>query len=304
MEHSLETLNTCPSCGGSSFQNHIAAKDYTYSNNEYQLVKCATCTLVFTNPRPDEQSIGQFYDNPDYVSHTDTNKGLLFWLYGMVKKRALKHKRQMLESLTSTKTILDYGAGSGDFSTELANANWSVTAFEPDNNARAKILEKSSKIQLSDSIETIPSNSKSIIALWHVLEHVHRLNETIEQFHRILEVGGQLVIAVPNYNSKDAEYYKSEWAAYDVPRHLYHFDFMSMKILIENQGFELKEIKPMWFDSFYVSLLSEKNKNTNGGIRAILGWPIAFSIGLLSNLDALKSTKRCSSITYIFQKAI
>lgn len=304
MEHSLETLSECPSCGNSVFTNHLSAKDYTYSKKEFHLVKCTKCTLVFTNPRPNEASIGKYYDNPEYVSHSDTNKGLLFLLYGIVKRQALAQKRKMLESLTATKTILDYGAGSGDFSAELADSNWDVTAFEPDTNARNKILEKSSRVHLSDTIESIPTESKSVIALWHVLEHVHRLKETIEQFQRILEVNGHLVIAVPNYNSKDAEHYETDWAAFDVPRHLYHFDFTSMKTLIENQGFELKEIKPMWFDSFYVSLLSQKNKNTNGGIRAILGWPVAFIIGLLSNFGALKSTKRCSSITYIFQKAI
>jgi predicted SAM-dependent methyltransferase len=210
----------------------------------------------------------------------------------------------MLESLTSTKTILDYGAGSGDFSSELADSNWHVTAFEPDTNARNKIVEKSSKVKLSDTIEAIPKESKSIITLWHVLEHVHRLNETIGQFKRVLEKNGHLVIAVPNYNSKDAEHYEAEWAAYDVPRHLYHFDYLAMKTLIENQGFVLKTIKPMWFDSYYVSLLSEKNRNSGNTIRSILGWPIAFCIGLISNFYALMSTKRCSSIIFIFQKTI
>ena len=300
MEHSLETLKHCPSCGQESFEKHLVAKDSTYSDTNFSIVKCTSCSLVFTNPRPDEASIGKYYDNPEYVSHTDTNKGLLFTLYGIVKKRALKQKRMLLGSLTTNKSVLDYGAGSGDFSTELAEAGWDVTAYEPDNTARSKIREKSSMIDVSPSIDTMEQETKSVIALWHVLEHVHRLNETLTQFHRILNSNGHLVIAVPNYNSKDAEYYDAEWAAYDVPRHLYHFDFQSMKMLIENQGFELKQIKPLWFDSFYVSLLSEKNKNSSW----IIGWPRAFIIGLLSNMSALSNAKRCSSITYIFQKAV
>lgn len=300
MEHSLETLKHCPSCGQQSFEKHLIAKDYTYSKKDFPLVKCASCSLVFTNPRPDEASIGKYYDNPEYVSHTDTNQGLLFTLYGIVKKRALRQKRFLLGSLSTDKRVLDYGAGSGDFSTELVEAGWDVTAYEPDDAARSKISQKSSKIEISPSIEKIEQGTKSVIALWHVLEHVHRLKETIEQFHRILSSKGHLVIAVPNYTSPDAEFYEANWAAYDVPRHLYHFDFRSMKTLIENQGFELRQIKPMWFDSFYVSLLSEKNKNSSW----IIGWPRAFIIGLLSNLSAFNNTKRCSSITYVFQKAV
>jgi 2-polyprenyl-3-methyl-5-hydroxy-6-metoxy-1,4-benzoquinol methylase len=304
VEHSLETLNACPSCGKSVFTNQLSAKDHTYSKKKFHLVKCNHCTLVFTNPRPKESSIGQYYDSPEYVSHTDTNKGLLFILYGLVKTRALAEKIKLLESFTTTKTILDYGAGSGDFSAELADSNWRVTAFEPDTNARTKIVEKSSKVKLSDTIDSIPTESKSIITLWHVLEHVHRLKQTIGQFKRILENNGHLVIAVPNYNSKDAEHYKAEWSAYDVPRHLYHFDYLAMKTLIENQGFVLKTIKPLWFDSYYVSLLSEKNRNSGSTIGSFLAWPIAFCIGLISNFYALRSTERCSSIIYIFQKAV
>ena len=303
MEHSLVTLDKCPSCGNDSFNNHLEATDYTYSKQGFSLVKCSSCTLVFTNPRPDEASIGKYYDNPDYVSHTDTKSGLLFTIYSLVKSRALREKRKLLENLTTGRTALDYGAGTGDFSAELANNGWSVTSYEPDSNAEAKITEKSNKISLSDSIHTLQKESYSCVTLWHVLEHVHKLKETLSTFNNLLERQGALIIAVPNYNSYDAAFYQENWAAYDVPRHLYHFDFESMKTLVENQGFILKEIKPMWFDSTYVSLLSEKNQNSNNGVQSVIGWLRASIIGLISNVLAIRDKKKCSSIIYIFEKA-
>ena len=303
MEQPLITLTNCPSCGQTSFTPHLSAKDYTYSGSSFRLVKCDSCTLVFTNPIPDEVEIGRYYDNPDYVSHSDTKKGLLFTVYTLVKSRALKQKRLLLETQTTQRTALDYGAGTGDFSAELANNGWSVISYEPHENAREKIHAKASNITLVNSLETLPTGKVSTITLWHVLEHVHRPKETLRAFNRLLSHQGTLIIAVPNYQSFDAQFYKEEWAAYDVPRHLYHFEFDSMKTLVENHGFTLKQIKPMWFDSTYVSLLSEKNVNNPSAINSMAGWLRAFLIGALSNLLAINKTKRCSSITYIFEKA-
>ena len=300
MEHTLETLKSCPSCGNEPFSNSLSCTDYTYSKDVFSIVECTTCKLHFTNPRPTEQAIGKYYDSPEYVSHTDTNSGLLFTLYGLVKTSTLKQKRKLLEEFTTDKSVMDYGAGSGDFSAQLAKNGWSVTAFEPDLNARKRILEKHSKIVLADDLKSVSNKSKSIITLWHVLEHVHQLTETIQEFHRILKPDGTLIIAVPNHTSFDAEYYKSDWAAYDVPRHLYHFNPTTIEKLMLANGFELRQSKPMWFDSFYVSLLSEKNS----GSSALIGWLRAFTIGLISNLKAIFDSERCSSIIYIFRKVV
>lgn len=300
MEHILKTLKSCPSCGHESFNNIISCTDYTYSKDSFSIVECASCKLHFTNPRPDESTIGKYYDSPEYVSHSDTNSGLLFTLYGLVKKYTLKQKRRLIESLTTDKTVLDYGAGSGDFSVELAGNKWSVTSYEPDANARLRIKEKHSEIKLVDDIKSIESGSKSIITLWHVLEHVHQLTTTLGEFHRILDNNGTLVIAVPNHTSYDAKFYLSAWAAYDVPRHLSHFNPSTLEKLMCSNGFQLKEIKPMWFDSFYVSLLSEKNSSSF----PIIGWPRAFIVGLLSNFKTLFNKEKCSSVIYILEKRI
>lgn len=304
MEHNLEQLIECPSCGNTETRNHLTCTDFTYSQDLFTIVKCQSCALLFTNPRPDESSIGPYYDNPEYVSHTDTSSGLLFKLYGAVKQYTLTRKRVLMGRLSNGRKILDYGAGSGDFSNQLANNGWTVTSFEPDGKARSLIKKKNNSIRLIDTLDSLETGSQSIITLWHVLEHVHKLRETISQFDRILSKDGRLIIAVPNYTSYDARFYKEHWAAYDVPRHLYHFDLESIQNLMSSLGFKLVETKPMWFDSYYVSLLSEKNRNANNIFQSIIGWPRAFVIGAISNLIALGSTNRCSSITYIFEKAV
>jgi 2-polyprenyl-3-methyl-5-hydroxy-6-metoxy-1,4-benzoquinol methylase len=304
VEHSLETLKSCPSCGNDSFKNMLLCIDYTYSKAAFSLVECSACNLLFTNPRPDELEIGKYYDSPEYVSHTDTNSGLLFTLYGIVKRYTLKQKRKTLEALSNDRNLLDYGAGSGDFSNELVRNNWTVSAYEPDTNARKKIEEKNPKINLVKDLAEVETASKSVITLWHVLEHVHRLNETIREFHRILNSDGIIVIAVPNHTSFDASYYQIDWAAYDVPRHLYHFSPATLETLMAANGFRLHETKPMWFDSYYVSLLSEKNISNSGILKTAFGWIRAFLVGSYSNIKTIVATENCSSVTYVFKKAI
>jgi len=99
---------------------------------------------------------------------------------------------------------------------------------------------------------------------------------------------------VPNYQSFDAAYYNRFWAAYDVPRHLYHFSQKSMAILMEANRLKIVDILPMWFDSFYVSLLSEKYKKNP------LGPIVAFFIGMISNVIALVKGN-CSSVIYVIK---
>lgn len=300
----MEKLHECPSCHKTDLTNQMSCTDFTYSNNDFVIDICNSCGLLFTNPRPSATSISMYYDSPEYVSHTDTNEGLLFRLYGLVKSYTLKQKRKLLERIASSKTVLDYGAGSGDFCNELASNGWEVSSFEPDSNARQLIQKKNTSIELVNSLDSLNDHSKSVIALWHVLEHVHRLQETIQQFNRILSDDGKLIIAVPNHTSYDAKFYQENWAAYDVPRHLYHFNPATIETLMQSLGFKLVDMKPMWFDSYYVSLLSERNSSTGGFLKPAVEWGRAFIIGSVSNLKALGDAKKCSSVTYIFEKAI
>jgi SAM-dependent methyltransferase len=193
---------------------------------------------------------------------------------------------------------LEVGAGTGAFADAMAKKGWKVTALEPDVSSR-EIAFNNYGINLlpSSALENLTPNSFDVITLWHVLEHVHDLKIYIHTFNNLLKHNGRLIIAVPNHTSLDAKFYKNYWAAYDVPRHLYHFSPTSMQFLMKSNGFVLVNLKPMWFDSFYVSLLSEKYKKTG-----LLGILRAFLIGGLSNLVALNTNSKASSIIYEIKK--
>jgi 2-polyprenyl-3-methyl-5-hydroxy-6-metoxy-1,4-benzoquinol methylase len=259
-------------------------------------VSCYDCGFKFTNPRPTDENIGAFYKSQDYVSHTNTNKGFVNKLYHLVRKYTLRKKLNILNKFVSRGTILDFGCGTGMFLSCCKNDGWNTVGFEPDTGAKNIAISKGNKIysEFNDLVDSTEAVKFDVISLWHVLEHVSDLPKTLQYFNTHLKPGGVLVIAVPNYKSYDAQYYKEFWAAYDVPRHLYHFDVDTISQLLSNNGFYLVDSLPMSFDSFYVSMLSEKYKT--GAINYLK----AFYIGLKSNLIS-KDNNSYSSTVYIFK---
>ncbi len=292
------TIEKCLVCGSSSFEPFLACKDYTVSQEKFNIISCKSCGFKFTNPRPDDSVLGNYYKAEEYVSHTNTKKGIVNKLYHAVRSYTLKKKIQLIDSYVSRGTILDYGCGTGMFLSACKKVGWEGFGMEPDDNAR-KIASEQGLNVFSDKgkIQTYITDKKfNAITLWHVLEHVTDMSETLSFFKTRLEKDGILIIAVPNHVSYDAEYYKEFWAAYDVPRHLHHFELKSMKALLENAGFKLQETKPMKFDSFYVSMLSEKYKT--GTVNLFK----AFMVGLKSNIKS-KDSNHYSSTIYIFKHA-
>ena len=286
----------CPVCGSSSVAPVLKAKDYTVSNEVFEIWHCGNCTLRFTQNTPDEQSIGRYYQSAEYISHSETKKGFINSLYHIVRKRTLQGKRKLIEKASGKKSgvLLDIGAGTGSFLNVMKKGGWNVKGLEPDVNARKKGEELYGlKLEPIEVFYKLPAKNFDVITLWHVLEHVHALHNYIQQLKTLLKPGGKLIIAVPNYTSKDAQHYAAHWAAYDVPRHLYHFSPQSMDTLLQQHGMKTETIKPMWFDSFYVAMLSEKYKNGKGNMFA------AFLNGLSSNLAALKEKRCCSSVIYV-----
>jgi 2-polyprenyl-3-methyl-5-hydroxy-6-metoxy-1,4-benzoquinol methylase len=293
---------SCPICNAGCIREDLVVKDYTVSNKNFDVWTCDNCDLKYTDNVPDQSAIGKFYQSSNYISHSDTKVGFINKMYHKVRNHTLKTKRKLVEKFSNTTNgkILDIGCGTGAFLNNIQQAGWQIIGLEPDANAikTANSLYKISP-KTPEELFSLPANSFDAITMWHVLEHVHQLQEYIEQLKNLIKPQGAIFIAVPNYQSLDAEFYCAHWAAYDVPRHLYHFSPKSMEHLVSLHGLKIKAHKPMWFDSFYVSMLSEKyksKKNKNNFIRA-------FIIGLFSNLSALFNTKKCSSIIYIIEKA-
>jgi 2-polyprenyl-3-methyl-5-hydroxy-6-metoxy-1,4-benzoquinol methylase len=297
---------TCPICGSGNISNVLQVKDYTVSGELFSIAECAECSLRFTQDVPDVNTITPYYKSEDYISHTDTARGFINKLYHAVRKRTIVQKRKLIENTTKKKAgkLLDVGSGTGAFLNEMKQNSWEATGLEPDADAR-NAAKKLYNHDLKDTSEfyQLPSAQYDAITLWHVLEHVHDFSKYIQQLKTLLNENGKLFIAVPNYTSKDAAIYKEYWAAYDVPRHLYHFSPRSMQVLMEKNGLKVLQYKPMWYDSFYISLLSSKYKNACLPDRqGRTNWLAAFWNGLGSNLTALGDKKKCSSVIYVIGK--
>jgi len=290
----------CPVCNHCNVQIAIESQDFSLTQTPFSILHCNHCSFRFTSPVPNQDEIGQYYKFNDYISHTDTKEGWMNQLYHFVRTKTLADKTKWVQSLfTGYKGhILDIGAGTGAFAHAMQEKAWKVTGLEPDAVTREKAFEiHQLHLQSTEVIFNLPENEFEVITMWHVLEHVHALKPYLNQCFKSLKDNGRLIIAVPNYTSFDARYYKKYWAAYDLPRHLYHFSPKSMSILLNEMEFEIVSIRPMWYDSFYVSLLSEKYKQSEK-----LGMLLAGVIGVLSNLFALKDTSKGSSIIYEFKK--
>ncbi|RKS55398.1 methyltransferase family protein [Gillisia mitskevichiae] len=276
--------------------NYITCKDYTVSGEQFNLILDPEMELLITSPKPDLNKLGSYYKSEDYISHTDSKSSFTDKIYQSVKKRMLVKKLNWIETHSQKKgKLLDIGAGTGEFLLTAKNKGWKVKGIEPDENARELAQKKGLKL-VSDS-SNFKAEKFDVITMWHVFEHVYDLKNQIIELEQLLKKGGLLIIAVPNFKSYDALYYKEHWAAFDVPRHLWHFSRKSFEKLFRDTSFSLIEEKPLLFDSFYVSLLSEKYKNKKSNFLK------AFLIGLRSNLKAKRSSEY-SSIAYFFQKSV
>ncbi len=293
------TYTQCPICKSENIAAVLSAKDNTVSQQNFVIMHCSNCTARFTQNVPEQENIGTFYASENYISHSDTQEGFINKLYHAIRKITLASKKNLVQKETTLTTgkILDVGCGTGAFLHTMKNAGWDVTGLEPDEAAREKAKSLYNiEPQPSPDLFNFSENKFDAVTMWHVLEHVHQLQQYILQLKKIIAANGKIFIAVPNYTSYDAQLYKETWAAYDVPRHLYHFSPQSMQQLIQQHGLKIKQIKPMWFDSFYVSMLSEKYKNGKGNFVK------AFLTGILSNIKTVFNNKKCSSLIYVISK--
>lgn len=267
----------------------VEVKDHSVSKESFRLYHDEELDLLITEPKPSVEILGKYYQSEDYISHTDSKRTIFEKVYHLVKSFSINQKLSFLEKTHPSKgRLLDIGAGTGEFLAKAAKKDWKVLGFEPDVAARQIAIGKG--ILLSDSLEEIESNSIDVITMWHVLEHVYDYDKQIVELKRILKIDGVIIVAVPNFKSYDANHYKKSWAAFDAPRHLWHFSKTSIKKIFAAHKINLVDVRPMYFDSFYVSLLSEKYKNGKMNVIKAIG------VGLMSNIKGMKSGEFSSHI--------
>ena len=290
-------LDSCPICLSSDLQKKFNCTDHSTSKEKFTIVSCETCDFKFTNPRPKDKSLGSYYKSDKYISHTNNKKGLFNWMYHTVRKYSITTKLNLLKKISKNKNHLDIGCGTGEFLNACKNSGFKTEGIEPSKLAREQAINNYNlSVTHNTELDQFKSSQFDTISMWHVLEHIPELNKTIREFNRILNKKGKVIIAVPNHNSWDAKYYKEYWAGWDTPIHLWHFSKLSIEKIFKIHDFKLIEKKPMLFDSYYVSLLSEEFKT--GKKKYVKG----FTIGLLSNVIGIFSKRGCSSIIYVFEK--
>ncbi len=285
----------CPWCDSEKTQMHLWVKDYFLTGEAFEIHECLKCGLLFTEPRPDSNHIGKYYQSEEYYSHQENKSGFIPKIYESVKKVNLKHKRKLASKGMKVGTMLEIGCGVGDFLHEMEQKGWNCTGIEPSKEAKAIAKNRvKANILNPEDLATLKDESFDLITMWHVLEHVDNLKDEVRHLQRLLKKGGRLVLALPNFKSTDAEYYREYWAAYDVPRHLNHFCRESINNIFKTTKLQLKKIDKLVWDAYYISYMSEKYKNhtlplLKGAVR-----------GLMSNCKARKSGE-WSSLVYVLE---
>lgn len=293
------SINACPLCGGTHLKCAMTCTDFYASGEQFELFSCEDCGFTFTQDVPVEAEMGRYYETPDYISHSDTKKGAMNALYHQVRKYMLGRKARLVvkESHRKSGRLLDIGTGTGYFASTMEQRGWKVEAIEK--NARARMFAKEHfglEVKADEALQEFESGCFDVITLWHVMEHLEHLDATWERLRELLSDRGVLIVAVPNCSSYDAGKYGEYWAAYDVPRHLWHFTPVTIQQFASKHGFIMANRHPMPFDAFYVSMLSEKHRGSSFSfVKGI--W-----VGTIAWLSTLTKKERSSSMIYVFRK--
>jgi len=293
----MEKIISCIICGENQFNHYLDCKDHFLSKQLFTIVECAGCGFRFVNPRPPAGELGKYYKSDNYISHSGTRKGFINKIYLLARQFTLARKYNIVQALKPMGSILDIGCGSGELLKLFQKKGWKAIGIEPDELVRKTAISSYAlDIHEEKYLKKMTQGSFDIITMWHVLEHVPDLNDRVNEIKRLLKDDGILIVAVPNSNSGDAIIYEEHWAAYDVPRHLWHFTKNSIAKLFQKHGMVIAKILPMKLDAFYVSMLSEKYK------RGKINYFAAAKNGLLSNIRAKKNQNEYSSLIFIIKK--
>ena len=296
MKHDEKMNNKCPWCGSEKAQINLWLRDEFLTKEDFHICECLNCGLLYTMPRPDKDKIGAYYKSEAYYSHQENKKGFIPKVYERVKSINLKHKYRLATNGLQPGKLLDIGCGVGDFLHTAEMHGWECIGVEPSDDAKSIAQKRiKGKIITSMELEGFPDGSFDVITMWHVLEHVDDIKWQVAQLQRLVNPSGRVIIALPNYKSYDGQYYKEQWAAYDVPRHLNHFNRNTLSKIFKTSGLELIKMDKLKWDAYYISYLSEQYRHHS--------LPLVRGLyrGLISNCQAKRSGE-WSSLVYVFDR--
>lgn len=290
--------SVCPLCGNQEIKPIMICRDNLTGGELFEIYLCTVCRLEFLKEYPDEKTIEKYYISPEYISHNDDKKSFTAKIYYAVRKFMLSRKRSLVRKVTGLKrgSILDIGSGTGHFAGFMKKSGWDCEGVEKSlKAAQYSVTGNNIRVYQPEEILSLPGNSFDCITMWHVLEHLYNPEETLSQVKRLLKPGAPAVIALPNNISFDSIHYRNHWAARDVPRHIWHFNPVSFIYLAAKSGFDIREMKRLPFDVFYISVLSEKSRGSRFPFLA--GMIKGFVFFILSLFDVTRS----SSVVYIIR---
>lgn len=261
----------CPISGSTEFTVSLQVPDrFDPSGKEqWQLVCSNASGLVMLNPRPESSEIACHYHSGTYDPHlhTQNSSGLRDKLYLAARSLSLRSRASIiLQGVTKPLqqlSILEIGCSTGDllhyFHQKKRIPTHNLAGVEPDTEA-ATHARKVSGVTVCPSIyeESLSGKTFDRIVLWHTLEHIHAINETLEWTVKKLQPEGVVVIALPNPASSDAKHYRENWIAWDAPRHLFHFTPDTLKKLLEAHNLTVFRQLPYPPDALYNIFHSEK----------------------------------------------
>ncbi len=287
----------CPLCASSAISPSLTVKDHSITGETFELWRCAGCDFLFTQDPPEPEAAGRYYQGEEYISHSDNQQGLVNKLYHTARDFMLGRKYALVAKVSKGKRLLDYGTGTGYFTDFMVRKGYTARGIEIDAGARNYGREKFGITVDAPAalFDTLTPDSFDVITLWHVLEHLYDPQKYLARFFELLAADGKLIIAVPNHKSTDAKTYGADWAAYDVPRHLWHFSPATMRKMVGQAGFRVVATRHMPLDPFYVSIMSQRYHNGGGMIGGGLR-------GFRSFVASAADAERGSSVIYVCEK--
>ena len=287
----------CPLCGSHRLSHYLTSTDHLVSHNNFEILRCNDCNFLFTQDVPSPQAIGAYYESLHYSPH-HAMSGLMGSIYVMARRVMLRRKAQMVHLYaTHTGTLLDIGAGCGHFLSLMQKRGWMVAGCEQSETAR-QMAQSLFGLSLAGDVWSAQYDTGAfdVITLWHAMEHIHDLHGLWSRLRQWLAADGTLVVAVPNCSSADARHYGCNWAAWDVPRHLWHFSPDAFSALAAQHGFRVVAIHRLPLDVYYISLMSEQYRNEKFGLLSAI-WH-----SLLFNIRSTFHIQETSSLIYILRR--
>lgn len=225
----------CALCGSEDYSVVLTSEDYRLhtTDEKFDLVRCRRCGLVYVNPRPTKEKMGEFYSR-DYYGKQDR-------LAEIMVKLLHNMKIQKIMSFKKKGRILDVGCGDGEFLLHFKERGWEAYGVDLSEAsyrlARKKLGRYVFNCELKDC--HFPDSYFDLITLNHVLEHMLDPNEELREVHRILKDDGILLLSTPNIDSLQFKISKERWFGLDLPRHVYHYSPETIVVMLEKSGFNV-----------------------------------------------------------------